>query len=39
MKVGIIGSGRLGLCFALLCESAGYEVNIYDIDKNYLEKL
>ena len=39
MKVGIIGSGRLGLCFALLCESVGYEVNIYDIDKDYLENL
>jgi UDPglucose 6-dehydrogenase len=39
LKVGIIGSGRLGLCFALLCESVGYEVNIYDIDKDYLEKL
>lgn len=39
MKVGIVGAGRLGLCFALLCESVGYKVNIYDINTEYLNQL
>ena len=26
MKIGVIGAGRLGICFALLCEQAGYDV-------------
>ena len=26
MKIGVIGAGRLGLTFALLCEKNGYEV-------------
>ena len=28
MKIGVIGAGRLGICFALLCEQAGYDVSI-----------
>ena len=31
MKIGIIGAGRLGICFALLCEQAGYDVLVSDI--------
>ena len=27
MKIGVIGAGRLGICFALLCEQAGLGPN------------
>ena len=36
MKIGLIGAGRLGLCFALLCEQAGYEVIASDVRKDYI---
>ena len=39
MKIGIIGAGRLGICFALLCEQAGYEVLVSDIRENYVKDL
>lgn len=39
MKIGIIGAGRLGICFALLCEEAGYDVMVSDIRRNYIEEL
>ena len=39
MKIGIIGAGRLGICFALLCEEAGYEVMVSDIRENYINDL
>ena len=39
MKIGVIGAGRLGICFALLCEEAGYEVMVSDIRRNYIENL
>ena len=39
MKIGVIGAGRLGICFALLCEAAGYEVVVSDIRENYVNDL
>ena len=39
MKIGIIGAGRLGICFALLCEAAGYEVVVSDIREDYIKNL
>lgn len=39
MKIGVIGAGRLGICFALLCEEAGHDVIVSDINKNYIRDL
>lgn len=39
MKIGVIGAGRLGICFALLCENAGYEVLASDIREEYIKNL
>ena len=39
MKIGLIGTGRLGLCFALLIEKAGYEVLASDNRKDYINDL
>jgi UDPglucose 6-dehydrogenase len=39
MKIGIIGAGRLGLTFALLCEKNGYEVNVSDVREDYVFNL
>jgi UDPglucose 6-dehydrogenase len=39
MKIGVIGAGRLGICFALLCEEAGYDVLVSDIRENYVSDL
>ena len=39
MKIGLIGTGRLGLCFALLIEKAGYEVLASDSRKDYIKDL
>lgn len=39
MKIGLIGAGRLGVCFALLCEQAGYEVLVSDIREEYVNAL
>ncbi len=39
MKIGLIGAGRLGICFALLCEEAGYDVLVSDIKKEYVDQL
>ncbi len=39
MKIGIIGAGRLGICFALLCEEAGYHVMASDIRSDYINDL
>jgi UDPglucose 6-dehydrogenase len=36
-KVAVIGIGRLGLCFALNLEHAGYAVLGVDVDENYLD--
>lgn len=39
MKIGVIGAGRLGICFALLCEAAGYDVLVSDIREDYINDL
>jgi len=39
MKLGIIGAGRLGLTFALLCEKAGYDVLVSDVREDYIFNL
>lgn len=39
MKVGVIGAGRLGICFALLLENAGYEVVASDVREDYIKNL
>ena len=39
MKIGVIGAGRLGICFALLCEQAGYDVLVSDVRDGYVIKL
>jgi UDP-glucose 6-dehydrogenase len=39
MKIGVIGAGRLGICFALLCEQAGYDVLVSDVREDYIKNL
>jgi nucleotide sugar dehydrogenase len=39
MKIGVIGAGRLGICFALLLEQAGYEVVASDVREDYVKSL
>ena len=39
MKIGVIGAGRLGICFALLCEQAGYDVLVSDVRESYVKNL
>lgn len=39
MKIGIIGAGRLGLTFALLCKKAGFEVIVSDKREDYVFNL
>ena len=39
MKIGIIGAGRLGLTFALLCEKNGYNVVVSDVREDYVFNL
>jgi UDPglucose 6-dehydrogenase len=39
MKIGVIGAGRLGLTFALLCERAGYSVIVSDKREDYVFNL
>jgi nucleotide sugar dehydrogenase len=38
-NIGVIGAGRLGICFALLADRAGYNVMVSDIRESYVEKL
>jgi UDPglucose 6-dehydrogenase len=38
-NISVIGIGRLGLCFCLTLESAGYNVVGCDIDQNYVDSL
>lgn len=37
--IGIIGPGRLGICFSLLLERAGYYVMVSDIKKSYVDSI
>lgn len=39
MKIGIIGANTLGVAFSLICENAGYDVIIYDEDKDIVYNL
>ena len=39
MKIGVIGAGRLGICFALLLEKAGYNVMVSDCREDYVNNL
>jgi nucleotide sugar dehydrogenase len=39
MKIGVIGAGRLGLTFALLCEKNGYDVIVSDVREDYIFNL
>jgi nucleotide sugar dehydrogenase len=39
MKIGVIGAGRLGICFALLLEQSGYEIIASDIREDYVNNL
>lgn len=39
MNIGVIGVGRLGICFALLLDQAGHQVRASDIRSNYLAGL
>jgi UDPglucose 6-dehydrogenase len=39
MKIGVIGAGRLGICFALLLEKAGYDVLVSDVRESYVHDL
>ncbi|MGK0389893.1 MAG: UDPglucose 6-dehydrogenase, partial [Maribacter sp.] len=38
-KIGIIGIGKLGLCFALNLEQAGFKVIGVDLNQNYVDSL
>ena len=39
MKIGVIGAGRLGLTFALLCEKSGFDVLVSDRVEDYIYNL
>ena len=39
MKIGILGVGKLGLCFALNLERAGFKVTGVDISEEYVSQL
>lgn len=39
MKIGVVGVGRLGICFALLLDKAGYQVLGSDIRAEYVDLL
>lgn len=39
MKIGVIGVGRLGICFALLLDRGGYQIIGCDIRANYVAAL
>ena len=39
MKIGLIGAGRLGICFSLLVEQAGYNILVSDIRQEYVDDL
>jgi nucleotide sugar dehydrogenase len=39
MKIGVIGAGRLGICFALLLDKAGYSIVASDVREDYVKSL
>jgi UDPglucose 6-dehydrogenase len=38
-SIGVIGAGRLGICFALLLEKYGYNVLVSDVREDYVNDL
>jgi nucleotide sugar dehydrogenase len=38
-RIGVIGAGRLGICFALLVDEAGYDVVVSDVRDSYVKGL
>ena len=38
-KIGVIGAGRLGICFALLVDEAGFNVTVSDVRESYVKNL
>ena len=38
-RIGVIGAGRLGICFALLVDAAGYNVVVSDVRESYVKNL
>lgn len=39
MRIGIIGTGRLGLCMSLCLDAYGFDVTCYDINKSLLHDI
>lgn len=39
MKLGVIGAGRLGICFSLLLDKAGYSIVASDVREDYVKNL
>ena len=39
LKIGVIGAGRLGICFALLAESVGHDVYVSDVRSHYVDQI
>jgi len=39
MRIGVIGAGRLGICFALLCEEAGHSLIVSDVVSRYVQQI
>ena len=37
--IGVIGLGKLGICFALNLEKAGFRVTGLDIDEDYIQQI
>ena len=37
--VSVIGAGRLGICFALLCEESGHSLLVSDVVSKYVEQI
>ena len=38
-NIGIVGVGRLGICYSIILAKAGYKVYIYDINTSILDKI
>jgi nucleotide sugar dehydrogenase len=39
MRIGIIGTGRLGICMALCLDSVGFDVTCYDINQTLMNDI
>jgi UDP-N-acetyl-D-mannosaminuronate dehydrogenase len=39
MNIGILGIGKLGLCFGLNLEQCGYTITGVDVHKDYVREL